>query len=92
MTNVDLKWVTYRWAALWTITNLTQAFAAILELLEIKKNMAKVQAEKDYNKNSNLKSESNLSELSQREMKLKQQQFTTVLTLIKNMGDSVTST
>lgn len=49
LTTVDLKWCTYRHALLWTFTNLVQALAAVINLVEIGKEEAKLIAEKQFN-------------------------------------------
>ena len=48
--NIDIPWVTYRHAFLWTITNFAQAFTAILDLLSLAKEEAKLIAEKQFYK------------------------------------------
>jgi len=35
--NLDVKWVTYRWALFWNFTNLMNIINAIVELVEISK-------------------------------------------------------
>ena len=46
LTNTDLKWITKRWAALWTFANFTGILGAIVELVEINKEEIKLSAQK----------------------------------------------
>ena len=42
--NLDLAWVTYRWAFLWTISNFCGAILAIIELIDLMQEEAKLRA------------------------------------------------
>lgn len=44
LTKTDMKTLTYRWAFLWTIANVFGVINAIVELVEISKSEAKLQA------------------------------------------------
>ena len=91
LTNVDIKWVTYRYAFLWTITNFVQAFTAIVDYFEVSKEEAKLIAEKQFN-NKKMNETKDSSDLRAREEDLRKRRFAAVLTLIKNLGDSIAST
>ena len=91
LTTIDLKWCTYRHALLWTFTNLTQALGAIIELVEIGKEEAKLIAEKHFNTKKASEGKDS-PEVRQKEEMLKAKKFAEFLVLIKNMGDTITST
>ena len=44
--SIDLAWVSYRWAFFWTIANLTSALGALVELVDLAKEEAKLIAKK----------------------------------------------
>jgi hypothetical protein len=55
LTGVNDKWITHKWATLWTIANFTGALGAIVELVEVGKEEARLIAEKAFqieNKNA----------------------------------------
>lgn len=44
--NIDLKKITYRWAACWTVANLTSLLGAIIEIVEMSGEITRIQLKK----------------------------------------------
>ena len=88
--NVDIKWVTHKWAFCWFIANTTTAIAAIVDLVSLAKEQAKLIAQKRVQQaNGNQKS---TDEMRQKEKEIELKKFNAKLTLIKCLGDNITAT
>ena len=84
-----MKDLMYRWATLWTIANVFTIIGAIVELVEIGKEEAKMIASRKYTKTSEDKQDGYTgAQLDQ----VKAKKFTQALTIIKCSGDLITST
>ena len=100
LTNTDLKWLTHKWAAFWQLANLTGILSAIIELVEIGKEEVKLIAQKRVANSSNGgqidsasgEKKTTLDEIKQQQRALNGRKFTQVLNIIKNAGDTITST
>lgn len=85
----DIKDLIYKWATLWTIANVFTILGAIVELVEIGKEEAKMIASRKYSKTSDdAKDGYSSSQLDQVQTK----KFNQRLTIIKCSGDLITAT
>ena len=98
MTNTDIKWLTHKWASFWQVANLVGILAAIVELVEIGKEEAKLIAQKRVTSSgNNVQIDSNgpqasaLDEIKQKQKALEKQKFAQFLNIIKTCGDTITS-
>lgn len=91
--NLDQAWLTFRWAAFWTFANLVNILAAVVELVEIGKDEAKLFAQrKVQNYGGNEEDIKSLNLIRQQENDIKKRKFEQILNIVKNAGDAVTST
>ena len=85
----DIKSLMYKWATLWTIANVFSIIGAIVELVELGKEEAKMIASRKYSKTSDdSKDGYSSAQLDQ----VKQKKFAQKLIVIKCSGDLITST
>jgi hypothetical protein len=85
----DIKDLIYKWATLWTIANAFSIIGAIVELVELGKEEAKMIASRKYSKTSDdTKDGYSSSQLDQ----VKTKKFAQKLIVIKCSGDLITST
>lgn len=85
----EMKSLMYKWATLWTIANVFSIIGAIVELVELGKEEAKMIASRKYSKTSDdSKDGYSSAQLDQ----VKQKKFAQKLIVIKCSGDLITST
>ena len=70
-----MKWITHKWASLWTCANIVGIIGAIVDLVEMGKDEAKLIAQKSVAKQNNSsgadQNKSSLDEIRQKERELK---------------------
>jgi len=99
LTNTDLKWLTHKWACFWQCANLVGILSAIIELVEIGKEEVKLIAQKrvaNSTSGGQIDSASGdkksaLEEIKNKQKDLNGKKLTQVLNIIKNAGDTITS-
>lgn len=84
----DIKDLMYKWATLWTIANVFTIIGAIVELVELGKEEAKMIASRKYSKTSDDAKDNSNGQVDQ----FKQKKFAQKLIVIKCSGDLITST
>ena len=74
--NLDQAWLTFRWAAFWTFANLVNILAAVVELVEIGKDEAKLFAQrKVQSQGGNEEDIKSLNLIRQQENDIKKRKF-----------------
>jgi len=95
-----------QWATLWTIANVTSVIGAIVELVDIGREEAKLIAQRLVAKNSaqsalskqidstdkNSQTQQNLDTIRLMLQKVQEKKLVQILTIIKTLGDTITST
>ena len=92
--NVDMKWISYRYALFWTISNLFSVIGALYELYMIAVDTAKLQAKKmiaAQRQNAETQEDS-VEKIREKLGELEKKRFAETLLVIKFLGDSITST
>ena len=100
LTNVDIKWITHKWASCWTFANFVGILGHIVELLELSKQEVQCIAKKriaSQDKTGQIDSNGQSQDKSLEAIKAEQRdiankQFKQYLGIIGKTGDSITST
>ena len=90
--NLDMAWVTYRWAFLWTISNFCGAALAIIELIDLMQEEAKLRAKSLVASADAKDGKDSKESIQQRLSEISKKRFMETLNLFKALGDSITST
>lgn len=91
--NLNMAWISYKWATFWTIANLSSIANAIVNLVDLSHKEAKLLAQKRVESMASSGSEKQSEDTVKQELKeTKLAQFNETLMLIKSCGDSITST
>ena len=98
MKNIDMKWITHKWALCWTVANFSGIISHIIELVEVGKEEAKLIAQKRVaSSGAQIDSVNGAQKTSQEEIRAKFQALnakktTNVMGIVGKAGDSITST
>ena len=88
--NLDMAWVSYKWATCWTIANLSSIANAAVNLMDLGHKEASLLARKKVEASGSDKQ--NDDSVKQELIETRAAQFNESLMLIKSCGDSITST
>ena len=86
---IDIKWVTHKWASLWLIANTTNIIISIVNLVEVAKDEAKLVAQKRFQQSNCTQKAS--EEFRQKEKEMATKRFDAYLLIIKSLGDNITA-
>lgn len=88
-TQIDIKWVTHKWASFWLVANTVNIISSVTTLVELAKDEAKLVAQKRFQQSNCTQKAAD--EFRQKEKDIAKKRFDAYLMIIKSLGDNITA-